>query len=216
MIETRSEGKAFDISKHLVWAAYQKVKANKGAAGIDGQSLADFAQDEKDNLYKIWNRMSSGSYSRRRSRRWRSRRQAGRAAGVRRANGRGQDSSNGGDHGARTGGGTGVPPRFVWLPPGRSALDAVATCRQRCWEQSWVIDLDIQGFFDNVPHEPILQAVAHHTDLPWVLVYVRRWLTAPIQQPDGTLASGIAEPHKGRRFHPCCRTCSCTTRSIVG
>ncbi|MGH3739191.1 MAG: reverse transcriptase domain-containing protein, partial [Micromonosporaceae bacterium] len=72
--------------------------------------------------------------------------------------------------------------------PGRSALDAVATCRRRCWERAWVIDLDIQGFFDNVPHEPILRAVEKHTDKPWVLLYVKRWLAAPVQRPDGTLA----------------------------
>jgi retron-type reverse transcriptase len=69
--------------------------------------------------------------------------------------------------------------------PKRSALDAVDSCQQRCWRYDWVLDLDIQAFFDTVPHEPILKAVAHHTELPWVLLYVRRWLTAPLQQPDG-------------------------------
>src|SRR5437763_6318685 len=71
--------------------------------------------------------------------------------------------------------------------PGRSALDAVATARGRCWRQRWVLDLDIRGFFDNVPHAPILWAVQRHAPAAWVLLYVRRWLTAPIQQPDGTL-----------------------------
>lgn len=86
--------------------------------------------------------------------------------------------------------------------PGRSALDAVATCRQRCWEQPWVIDLDIQGFFDNVPHRPILQAVQHHTDLPWVLLYVQRWLTAPMQKPDGTLVSRDRGTPQGSAISP--------------
>ncbi|GAA4263537.1 hypothetical protein GCM10022255_108980 [Dactylosporangium darangshiense] len=71
--------------------------------------------------------------------------------------------------------------------PGRSALDAVAACRRRCWKRSWVIDLDIQKFFDSVDHELVVKAVAAHTDQPWVLLYVRRWLVAPLQQPDGTL-----------------------------
>ena len=71
--------------------------------------------------------------------------------------------------------------------PGRSALDAVAVCRQRCWKKDWVIDFDVQGFFDNVRHDLIVKAVKAHTDAPWVLLYVKRWLTAPMQQPDGTL-----------------------------
>ena len=187
MVETRSEGRPFDISKQLVWAAYQKVKANKGAAGVDGQSLEDFAQDERDNLYKIWNRMSSGSYFP----------PPVKAVEIPKAGGKG----------VRV---LGVPtvadriaqtvvtmvleplvepvfhPNSYGYRPGRSALDAVEECRQRCWKVPWVIDLDIQGFFDNVPHEPIRQAVAHHTDLRWVQLYVQRWLTAPVQQPDGS------------------------------
>jgi RNA-directed DNA polymerase len=71
--------------------------------------------------------------------------------------------------------------------PGRSALDAVGVCRERCWQRAWVIDLDVQSFFDTVPHEPILRAVGKHTDQRWVLLYVQRWLTAPVQQSDGTL-----------------------------
>jgi RNA-directed DNA polymerase len=203
MIETRSEGKAFDISKHLVWQAYQKVKANKGAAGIDGQSLADFAQDEKDNLYKIWNRMSSGSYFP----------PPVKAVEIPKAGGKGVrvlGVPTVADRIAQTVVAMVLEPAVepVFHPdsygyrPGRSALDAVATCQQRCWEQSWVIDLDIQGFFDNVPHEPILKAVEHHTGLPWVLLYVRRWLTAPIQQPDGTLASRDRGTPQGSAISP--------------
>ena len=73
--------------------------------------------------------------------------------------------------------------------PGRSPLDAVETCRQRCWRYDWVIDLDIRGFFDNLDHDLILKAVAHHTDHKWILLYVQRWLTAPVAAPDGTLAA---------------------------
>lgn len=99
-----------------------------------------------------------------------------------------------------------VEPRFhpdsYGYRPRRSALDAVAVCRQRCFEQPWVIDLDIQGFFDTVPHHPIMQAVAHHTDLPWVALYVQRWLTTPIQQPDGTLVSPDRGTPQGSAISP--------------
>jgi group II intron reverse transcriptase/maturase len=187
MTETRSVNKPFDIPKMLVWNAYQRVKANKGAAGVDGQSLAEFEQDEKDNLYKLWNRLSSGSYF---------------PPPVRAV----EIPKHGG--GVRTLGVPTVADRIaqtavamVLSPeveqvfhqdsygyrPGRSAWEAVEACKQRCWRQAWVIDLDIQGFFDNVPHDPIVAAVQRHTDLPWVVLYVRRWLTAPLQQTDGTL-----------------------------
>ena len=188
MSDTLRNGKAFDISKDLVWKAYLKVKANKGAAGIDGQSLADFAQDEKNNLYKIWNRMSSGSYIP----------PPVKAVEIPKTGGKGirvLGVPTVSDRIAQTVVTMVLEPLVepVFHPdsygyrPGRSALDAVGTCRQRCWKQAWVIDMDVQGFFDNVPHAPIMKAVAHHTNLPWVLLYVQRWLTAPIQQPDGTL-----------------------------
>jgi RNA-directed DNA polymerase len=79
--------------------------------------------------------------------------------------------------------------------PKKSALDAVGACRQRCWKTDWVIDLDIKAFFDSVPWDLILKAVEHHinTDLRWILLYVRRWLAAPIQQPDG----GLVERNRG-------------------
>ncbi len=154
---------------------------------MDGQSLTEFEQDEKGNLYKLWNRLSSGSYFP----------PPVRAVEIPKAGG-----------GVRTLGVPTVADRIaqtavamVLSPsaeqvfhtdsygyrPGRSALEAVETCKQRCWRQPWVIDLDIQGFFDNVPHDPIVSAVQRHTSLPWVLLYVKRWLIAPIQQPDGTL-----------------------------
>lgn len=187
MTGTRLVGKPFDIPKTLVWNAYQRVKANKGAAGVDGQSLAEFEQDEKNNLYKLWNRLSSGSYF---------------PPPVKAV----EIPKRGG--GVRILGVPTVADRIAQTAvamvlnsqveqvfhqdsygyrPGRSALDAVEVCKQRCWGQPWVIDLDIQGFFDTVPHEPIVAAVGRHTELPWVLLYVKRWLTAPVQQADGTL-----------------------------
>ncbi|MBF6227805.1 group II intron reverse transcriptase/maturase [Nocardia abscessus] len=187
MTGTRSVGKPFDIPKILVWEAYLKVKANKGAAGVDGQSLTEFEQDEKNNLYKLWNRLSSGSYFP----------PPVRAVDIPKQGG-----------GVRTLGVPTVADRIAQtavamvLSPsveqvfhadsygyrlGRSALDAVETCKRRCWRQPWVIDLDIQGFFDNVPHDPIVAAVERHTGLRWVVLYVKRWLTAPLRQTDGTL-----------------------------
>jgi RNA-directed DNA polymerase len=182
-----SSGKSFDIPKMLVWEAYVKVRANKGAAGVDGQSLADFEKDEKCNLYKIWNRMSSGTYFP----------PPVRAVEIPKAGGgvRVLGVPTVADRIAQTVVAMTLEPEVepvfhedsYGYRPGRSALDAVAKCRARCWQSQWVVDLDIQGFFDNVPHDPILRAVAKHTDKPWVLLYVRRWLTAPIQQADGTL-----------------------------
>jgi group II intron reverse transcriptase/maturase len=86
--------------------------------------------------------------------------------------------------------------------PGKAALDAVEVARKRCWGADWVIDLDIKGFFDSIPHDLVERAVAHHTDSPWVRLYVARWLRAPVQRPDGTLEErtkgtpqgGVASP----------------------
>ena len=86
--------------------------------------------------------------------------------------------------------------------PGKSALDAVGTCRQRCWRADWVIDLDIKAFFDSVPWDLILKAVEYHTDQKWVLLYVRRWLQAPIQKPDGTLVTRDRGTPQGSAISP--------------
>lgn len=198
-----SSGKSFDIPKMLIWEAYQKVKANKGAAGVDGQSLADFAQDEKKNLYKIWNRMSAGSYLP----------PPVKAVEIPKAGGNGVRTlgvPTVADRIAQTAVAMMLEPvvEKVFHPdsygyrPGRSALDAVEACRKRCWGQSWVIDLDIQEFFDTVPHQPILDAVGKHTDLPWVLLYVRRWLVAPVQRPDGTLVARDRGTPQGSAISP--------------
>jgi group II intron reverse transcriptase/maturase len=190
IVKPGSSGKLFDIPKMLVWEAYLKVKANKGAAGVDQQSLADFARNEKKNLCKIWNRMSSGTYFP----------PPVRAVEIPKAGGKGVrvlGVPTVADRVAQTVVAMTLEPEAekVFHPdsygyrPECSALDAVEVCRKRCWQSQWVIDVDIQGFFDNVPHDPILKAVEKHTDLPWVLLYVRRWLTAPIQQTDGTLVT---------------------------
>jgi RNA-directed DNA polymerase len=186
--ELKSPGKPFVISKRAVWEAYEKVKANKGAPGVDGCSIEEFEKDLKGNLYKIWNRMSSGSYFP----------PPVRAVEVEKPHGGGTrilGVPTVADRIAQTvaAGALGERVEQIFHPdsygyrPGRSALDAVGTCRERCWKTDWVIDLDIRKFFDSVPWDLIVKAVEANTDLPWVVLYVRRWLQAPLQLPDGTL-----------------------------
>ena len=170
-----------------MWEAYKRVKANKGSAGIDDQSLEAFGKDLGNNLYKLWNRMASGSYfpppvlfteiPKR-------------------------------DGGKRP---LGIPtvadriaqmvvklilepilepyfhPDSYGYRPKRSALEAVGVCRRRCWRMDWVLDLDIKGFFDSIPHDLLMRALRGHTDNRWILLYIERWLAAPVQRRDGTL-----------------------------
>jgi RNA-directed DNA polymerase len=196
------EAKPYVIPKQLVWEAYERVKANRGAAGVDGESLAAFEKDLKGNLYKVWNRMSSGSYFP----------PPVRLVEIPKANG-----------GKRP---LGIPtvadrvaqtvvkmvleplvePKFhpdsYGYRPGKSALDAVGMARRRCWDADWVIDLDIKAFFDSIPHDLVERAVAHHTDIPWVRLYIARWLRAPVQKAadtleqrtKGTPQGGVASP----------------------
>jgi len=188
MGKLKSQGKSFDISKWEVWEAFRQVKANQGAAGVDGQSIAGFEADLKNNLFKIWNRMSSGTYFP----------PAVRAVEIPKQHGGGTRMlgiATVADRVAQT-----VVARHLGeraeqvfhedsygYRPGRSALQAVERCRERCWKRDWVIDLDVARFFDSVPWDLIVKAVEAHTDAPWVVLYVKRWLAAPLQLPDGTL-----------------------------
>lgn len=181
------EAKPYNIPKQHVWEAYRRVKANRGAAGADGESLAAFEKDLQGNLYKIWNRMSSGSYFPPPVRRVEIEKDSGgtRPLGI----------PTVADRVAQTVVKMVLEPQVepVFHPdsygyrPGRSALDAVGMARQRCWQADWVIDLDIKAFFDSLDHELVERAVAHHTDIAWVRLYIARWLRAPVQWPDGTL-----------------------------
>jgi RNA-directed DNA polymerase len=182
------KAKSFDISKRLVYEAWMKVQENDGAPGVDAVSIERFADDERGNLYKLWNRMSSGSYFP----------APVRAVEIPKDHGAGVRTlgvPNTADRIAQTAAAMlleeELEPIFhqdsYGYRPGRSCQDALAVTRKRCWKQDWVLDLDVRAFFDSVPHDLLLKAVAHHTDERWVLLYIERWLKAPMQMPDGTL-----------------------------
>ncbi|MGZ3771645.1 MAG: group II intron reverse transcriptase/maturase [Bdellovibrio sp.] len=177
--------KPYNIPKSLVATAFKVVKNNAGSAGIDKQSICDFEINLKRNLYKIWNRMSSGTYFP----------PAVKAVHIPKKNG-----------GTRV---LGVPtvadrvaqmvvklqfePKVesIFLPdsygyrPGKSALDAIAVTRERCWRNDWVLEFDIKGLFDNIDHNLMMRAVRKHTQDAWVIMYIERWLRAPLQTPEG-------------------------------
>jgi RNA-directed DNA polymerase len=201
--EHESPGKPFDISKQEVWQAYLKVAANKGAAGVDMVGLEEFGFDLKSNLYKIWNRMSSGSYFP----------PPVRAVEIPKTHGPGTRMLGVptiGDRIAQTVVAARIEaavehkfhPDSYGYRPRRGALDAVGTCRERCWKYDWVIDLDVQKFFDTVPWDRIIAAVEANTALPWVILYVKRWLAAPVQMPDGTLAARDRGTPQGSAVSP--------------
>lgn len=178
--------KPFAIPKRWVWEAYKQVRARKGGPGYDGQSITSFEADLPGNLYKLWNRMSSGSYMP----------PPVLLVEIPKASG-----------GVRP---LGIPtvadriaqmvvkrvlepelerrfhPDSYGYRPGKSALDAVAATRERCWRYPWVVDLDIKAFFDTIDHDLLLKAVRHHTDDRWVLLYIERWLKADLIREDGT------------------------------
>ena len=182
-----NEAKPFCISKKEVWEAYKRVKENKGAAGVDEQTIEDFEKKLKKNLYKIWNRMSSGSYF---------------PPPVRTVK---IPKKNGGERKL------GIPtvadriaqqvvkarlepevePLFhadsYGYRPGKSALDAVGQARKRCWRLDWVLDLDIKSFFDMLSQDLLLRAVKKHARQQWIILYIERWLKAPVQEEDGRL-----------------------------
>ena len=178
--------KPFIISKNLVMKAYQLVKENDGAAGVDHQSLSDFDKNLQGNLYRLWNRLSSGTYFP----------PAVMAVAIPKKSG-----------GERI---LGIPtvsdriaqmvvklmfepevepyfhPDSYGYRPNKSALDAVGVTRQRCWKYDWIVEFDIKGLFDNIDHDLLMKAVRKHTKNKLVILYIERWLKAPMQMPDGT------------------------------
>lgn len=181
--------KPFEIPKALVWEAFKRVKANGGSAGVDGESIEAFEGQLSDNLYKLWNRLCSGSYFPPPVKGVPIPKKAGgvRMLGV----------PTVADRVAQT------VVKLVLEPvlepvfrresfgyrPGRSALDAVALVRRRSWEYDWVVEYDIKGLFDNIDHELLLRAVRKHCQIPWVLLYIERWLKAPMEAEDGKLVA---------------------------
>jgi RNA-directed DNA polymerase len=185
--ESVGKTKPFEISKHVVWEAYKQVKANKGAAGIDEKSITIFEEHLENNLYKIWNRMSSGSYLP----------PPVKVVEIPKKNG-----------GTRILGVPTVADRIaqtvakMYFEPrvepyfhqdsygyrhGKSAIDAVAVTRRRCWRYNWLLEFDIKGLFDNIDHDLLMRAVKTHTDNKWLLLYIERWLKAPFQMEDGRI-----------------------------
>ena len=199
--DLRAKAKSYSISKRLVFDAYERVKANRGAPGVDGVTIEAFERNLKDNLYKIWNRMSSGSYFP----------PAVMAVEIPKADGtkRVLGIPTVGDRIAQTVVKIllepMVEPKFhrdsYGYRPGKSAHDALATARQRCWKNDWVIDMDIRSFFDSIDHELMMKAVKVHCAVPWVILYVERWLKAPMQvgkeqvaRTKGTPQGGVISP----------------------
>ncbi len=201
MTSSAMKDKPFKIDKRQVYKAYKAVKSNQGAAGVDGQTLKQFETDWKRNLYRIWNRMSSGSYFP----------PPVRAVSIPKKSG-----------GERILGVPTVSDRIaqvvvkqlietemesIFLPdsygyrPGKSALDAVGVTRERCWKYDWVLEFDIKGLFDNIDHVLLLKAVRKHVTCDWALLYIERWLTAPMEQEGvrmermrGTPQGGVISP----------------------
>ncbi len=195
--------KSFEIPKRLVYEAWKKVRANDGAPGVDRVSITEFESHEGDYLYKLWNRMSAGSYMP----------SPVRAVEIPKDHGTGVRMlgvPTTADRVAQTA----VAMRLeetlerVFHPdsygyrPGRSTHDALAVTRRRCWKQDWVLDLDIRAFFDSVSHDLMMKAVAHHTQERWVLLYIERWLKTPMQMPDGTLIARERGTPQGSPISP--------------
>ena len=185
--ESLKKAKSFEISKQVVWEAWKHVKANRGAAGVDSESIADFEVNLKDNLYKIWNRMSSGSYFPPPVRTVAIPKKTGgeRYLGIPTVS----------DRIAQT------VVKIYFEPlvesyfhedsygyrPEKSAIQAVGVTRKRCWRYDWLIEFDIKGLFDNIDHDLLMKAVRHHTEINWILLYIERWLKVPFQKEDGAL-----------------------------
>lgn len=182
-----TQGKAFEIPKSLVWASYHDVRRNRGAPGCDGQTLADFDQQRDRNLYKIWNRLCSGSYFPPPVREKRIPKDNGkeRVLGIPTVSDRIAQGA------VKRYVEAALDPMFhadsYGYRPGKSAHDALRQCALRCRRYNWVLEVDIRAFFDHVRHDLIIQALEHHQMPAWVILYCRRWLEAPMQNEAGEM-----------------------------
>jgi RNA-directed DNA polymerase len=195
-------GKSYEIDRAVVAEAFRRVKANGGAAGVDGESIEEFERKLDDNLYKIWNRMSAGSYLP----------PPVRLCEIPKDDGRKRTLGipTVGDRVAQMVVKIHLEPHVepyfhadsFGYRPGKSAREALGVARQRCWRNAWVIDLDIKGFFDTIDHSLMMRAVQRHTQEKWVLLYVERWLKAPaenakgeiVERTQGTPQGGVISP----------------------
>lgn len=194
--------KPFNIPKQLFVQAFKLVQTNTGAAGVDQQSLEDFEKNLKDNLYKLWNRMSSGSYFPPPVKAVPIPKKTGgkRILGV----------PTVGDRVCQMVARLAFEPEVeaYFLPdsygyrPNKSALDAVGVTRRRCWRYNWILEFDIKGLFDNIPHELLMKAVRKHTQEKWIQLHIERWLKAPMQQPDGKVTDRSCGTPQGGVISP--------------
>lgn len=192
-----AQSKPFNITKQMVWEAYKKVKASGGAGGVDNQSIADLEADLGNNLYKLWNRLASGTYFP----------PAVKAVPIPKKNG-----------GERILGIPTVSDRIAQMVvkqaiepkidptfhhdsygyrPGKSAIQAIGVVRERCWRYNWVLEFDIKGLFDNIDHTLLMKAVKHHVKEKWAILYIERWIKAPMLSKDGKIPRERGVPQGG-------------------
>jgi len=196
------ENKSIEIPKALVWESWLNVRRNAGAAGIDGQSIADFEGKLGKELYKLWNRLSSGSYFPPPVKAVEIPKRSGgiRVLGIPAV----------ADRVGQTVIKSLIEPRLETIfdvdsygyRPGRSAHDALSVTRKRCWKYDWVLEYDIKGLFDNISHELLLKAVRTHVKENWIVMYIERWLTAPMVLADGTKVDRIKGTPQGGVVSP--------------
>lgn len=197
-----NKGKSFEISRHLIFDAYREVKANKGAGGIDGLNIEKFEENLKDNLYKLWNRMSSGCYFPK----------AVRGVEIPKKNGKKRllgiptVEDRIAQMAVRKVLESRVEPIFLedsyGYRPNKSAINAIEIVRERCWKYHWVVEFDIVGLFDNIDHEFMMKLVELHTENKWVILYTERFLKAPIQMPNGEIKERTAGTPQGGVISP--------------
>ena len=196
------EGKSFEISQQQVLEAYKRVKANQGAAGIDGVTFTDFEKDLANNLYKLWNRMSSGTYFPKPVKGV----EIPKKNGKKRLLGVPTIADRTAQMVVRMNFEPLVEPIFhedsYGYRPYKSAIDAVGVTRKRCWDMPWVVEFDIVGLFDNIDHDLMMQAVRSHTDSKWLILYIERFLKADMVMPDGTVKKRTAGTPQGGVISP--------------
>jgi len=194
-----NETKSIPISHSMIWEAYKKVRANKGSAGVDDVSMEEYDASRRKHLYKLWNRMASGSYFP----------PAVKEVEILKKDGniRKLGIPTISDRVAQMAIKMYIEPRFEEIfssnsygyRPNKNAHQALQKVRENCWKTNWVIDLDIKGFFDNISHEKLMLSVEKHVPENWIKLYIKRWLTAPVLKKTGELITkqGKGTPQGG-------------------